>query len=190
MSDTAYCYPPDHVVLKNKLNIRDPERLDYFEREFTTQRSRQGLPTGIFDLKHLRAIHRHIFQDVYDRAGEIRTVEIAKGGHQFQYRRFIEIGMADVHKRLVAGTYLKHLPPKQFAERAGEILGDVKYVHPFREGNGRTQALYLEQLARQAGHPLNLRSIDKQAWMAASKAAHGGNYAPMGDCIYAAIAAS
>jgi cell filamentation protein len=54
------------------------------ERRLVVQRSREGAPTGDFDLRHLRAIHRHLFQDVYDWAGEIRTVEIAKGGSQFR----------------------------------------------------------------------------------------------------------
>src|SRR5690606_15090999 len=49
-------------------------------------------PSGSFDLKHLRAIHRHLFQDVYDWAGELRTVEIFKGGSQFQFRQYIATG--------------------------------------------------------------------------------------------------
>ncbi len=56
----------------------------------------EGVPKGSFDLAHLRAIHRHLFQDVYDWAGELRTVEIFKGGNQFQFRQYIPTGMADV----------------------------------------------------------------------------------------------
>lgn len=147
MSDPVYCYPPDYIVLKNKLDLRDAAQLDYVEREFVTQRTVQGIPSGDFDLTHLRAIHRHLFQDIYDWAGDVRTVEIAKGGSQFQFRRYIATGMADVHRRLVAADYLRRLAPTDFAARAGEIIGDVNYIHPFREGNGRTQMLYLEQLA-------------------------------------------
>lgn len=189
MSDPVYCYPPDHVVLRNKLDLRDVAQLDYVEREFVTQRTAQGIPSGTFDLAHLRAIHRHLFQDVYDWAGELRTVEIAKGGNQFQFRRYISNGMADVHRRVVAGGYLKNLAADDFAARAGEIIGDINYVHPFREGNGRTQALYLEQLALQAGHPLDLRRIVRDEWMAASRAAHAGDCALFRDCIRKAVAA-
>lgn len=190
MSDTVYCYPPDYLVLKNKPGLKDASALNRFERRSAVQRQMEGVPEGDFDLAHLRAIHRHLFQDVYDWAGELRTVEIAKGGNQFQFRRFIETGMADVHRRLAEGDHLKNLTPGDFAERAAEIIGDVNYVHPFREGNGRTQALYLEQLARNAGHLFDLRRIAKESWLAASKAAHSRNYDLLSNCIRTAITVS
>lgn len=187
MSDADYCYPPDYTVIRNKLGLRDAQELDVHEREFVSQRVAQGVPTGDFDLDHLRAIHRHLFQDVYDWAGEIRTVEISKGGSQFQFRRFIEAGMADVHRRLVAGRYLRGLGRAAFALKAGEIIGDINYVHPFREGNGRTQLLYLEQLAARAGHRLDLTKLDRQTWMDASREAHLGQYQAMARSIAMAV---
>jgi cell filamentation protein len=187
MSDETYCYPPDYTVLRNRFGIRDADELDELEREFVTTRMRQRLPLGDFDLSHLRAIHRHLFQDVVDWAGELRTVEISKGGNQFQFRRFIETGMADVRRRLAAQDFLRGLPASDFAERAGAILGDVNYCHPFREGNGRTQLVYLRQLATRAGHGLQLERLDRDAWMAASREAHLGRYEAMGWCIASAI---
>src|ERR1700759_2271368 len=141
MTDDPYVYPGTSV-LKNKLDIRDADLLDYHERELVAHRIAQDAPDGNFDLSHLRAIHRHLFQDVYDWAGEIRTVEISKDGHQFQFQRVIQTGMSDVHRRLVAADFLSGLDLAPFAERAGEIIGDINYVHPFREGNGRTQMQY------------------------------------------------
>jgi len=187
MSDPEYCYPPDHVILRNKLGLCDAAVLDRFERRAVTQRMLEGVPEGQFDLAHLRAIHRHLFQDIYDWAGELRTVEIAKGGSQFQFRRYIAIGMADVHRRLIATDYLRRLAPADFAARAGEIIGDVNYIHPFREGNGRTQMLYLEQLAAQAGHRLDLRMIVRDEWMEACIEAQRGEYASLGTCIDKAL---
>lgn len=187
MSDTEYCYPPDYTVLKNKLGLRDAAELEFFEREFVMERIAQGAPSGNFDLAHLRAIHRHLFWDVYEWAGELRTVEISKGGSRFQFRRYIETGMADVHRRLVARNFLKELDAETFARDAGEIMGDINYVHPFREGNGRVQLLYLEQLAEQAGHQFDLTRLDRDAWMTASREAHSGDYAAMVQCIAAAI---
>ncbi len=183
MSDTDYCYPPDYKVLKNKLGIRDADQLDRAERRFVAQRALEGFPTGNFDLTHLCAIHRHLFQDVFDWAGDIRTVEISKGGSQFQFRQYIETGMADVHRRIKTHNSLRNLPADQFADLAGEILGDINYVHPFREGNGRTQLYYFKQLAGQAGHTVDLTQIAQSTWMAASKQAHEGNYAPMSACL-------
>lgn len=190
MSDEVYTYPPDFDVLRNRFDIRDAVLLDEIEREYAVFRLMEGVPEGGFDLRHLRAIHRQLFQDVYDWAGELRVVEISKGKSQFQFRRFIEAGMADVHRRLVAGDFLKGLDAQAFAREAGPIIGDVNYVHPFREGNGRTQMAYLRQLAAQAGHVFEPRRLDPSAWLAASIAAHQADYAPMARCIGDALRGS
>jgi len=186
VTEDPYTYPGSSV-LRNRLDITDAARLDYFEREAVTQRATESIPKGRFNLAHLRAIHRHLFQDIYDWAGEIRTVEIAKDGHQFQFRRFIETGMADVYRRLKGANFLRGRGRAAFAAATGGIMGDVNYVHPFREGNGRTQLYYLEQLAEQAGHKLDLSQLDPDLWIAASRAAHSGDYAPMGDEIERAL---
>lgn len=186
MSDDPYVYPGT-AVLRNKFDLRDAARLDYEERFFSTQRAEEGVPKGDFDLKHLQAIHRHLFQDVYDWAGQLRTLEISKGGHQFMFRQYIASGMADVHKRIRAAKYFKGQADQVFAVEAGKIIGDVNYVHPFREGNGRTQLLYLQQLCEKAGHSLDLRAFDRDAWMDASRAANNTDYAPMGRVIGAAL---
>jgi len=187
MSDEVYCYPPNFKVLKNKADIRNQSDLDVFERRMTILRLQEEMPKGDFDLTHLKAIHRHIFQDVFDWAGDIRSVEIKKGGSQFQFRQYIETGMADVHRRIVSHGYLKNLSKHNFADLAGEIMGDVNYGHPFREGNGRTQMQYLKQLAEQAGHSIDLTQIDRDLWMRSSRQAHLGDYQLMTHCIRSAI---
>lgn len=184
--DTLYLYPGS-AVLRNKFGIVDKERLEQIERLFVVERAAEGIPKGGFDLAHLRAIHRHLFQDVYEWAGELRKIEIAKDGHQFQFRQYLETGMADVTRRLQKANFLKGLSWADFAAKAGEIMGDVNYVHPFREGNGRTQLYFLEQLAEQAGHPIDLRRLDPQRWIAASRTAHKGDYKPMSDEIARAV---
>ncbi|MBM1556230.1 Fic family protein [Sulfitobacter mediterraneus] len=188
MSDADYCYPPDYTVLKNRLGLRDADHLDRAERRLVTQRALEPLPIGDFDLAHLRALHHHLFQDVFEWAGDLRTVEISKGGSQFQFRQYIETGMTDVHRRITAHNYLRNLPADQFADLAGEILGDINYVHPFREGNGRTQLYFYKQLAEQAGHAVDLTQIEAPAWMDASRQAHEGNYAPMASCLSQTLA--
>ena len=176
--DDPYLYPGT-PVLRNRLGLTDPDQLDKVERRLVAQRIAEGAPTGGFDLTHLRAIHRHLFQDIYAWAGELRTVEIAKGGHQFQFRQFIETGMADVHRRLEQADFLRGVSGAAFAEAAGPIMGDVNYVHPFRDGNGRAQLQYLEQLAEQAGCAIDLARIDPGRWLEASRASHGGDHGPM-----------
>ena len=178
---------PTRPLLRNKLGIFDAGQLEIIERQLVVQRITEGVPSGQFDLAHLRAIHRHLFQDIYDWAGEVRTVEIAKSGHQFQPRRFIETGMADIHRRLRDTDFLRGLRRSAFATAASAITGDLNYVHPFRDGNGRTQLQYLDALARHAGHPLDLSQLSPDGWLSASRAAHHGNYRPMAGEIASAI---
>ena len=135
----------------------------------------------------LRAIHRHLFQDVYDWAGELRTVEIRKGDQQFQFRKYILTGMADVYGRLIRSRFLKGLSSGQFAEQASVIIGDINYIHPFREGNGRTQLQYLKQLAQGAGHSLDLTHIPASRWIEASISSHSADYAAMAAAIATAL---
>lgn len=186
MTDDFYIFPGT-ATLRNKLGITDSGQLDAFERRIVTARAAEGIPAGGFDLAHLQAIHRHLFQDVYDWAGELRAVEISKGGDQFMFRQYIQPGMADVHRRIVARNYFRGLSSEAFAAAVGPIMGDVNYVHPFREGNGRTQLLYLKQLSLAAGHPLDLRNIDPGAWLEASRRAHGVDYDPMSQIIRTAL---
>lgn len=175
MNHDSYVYAGTSV-LRNRLGIRDAHELDRVERQLVRERILEGIPNGDFDLRHLKAIHRHLFQDVYEWAGKIRTVEISKGESQFQFRQYIETGMADVHGRLVKAGFLRKVQRPAFAAGAARIIGDVNYVHPFREGNGRTQLQYLKLLATQAGHSLDLTKIDATRWLDASKEAHLARY--------------
>jgi cell filamentation protein len=180
--EDPYLYPGTSV-LRNLLGIRDADRLDAAERKLVINRTQEGPPSGNLDAGHLRAIHRHLFQDIFDWAGEFRTVEIAKEGSQFQFARFIDVGLADVHRRIVERRFLTELSPDRFCEEAGPIIGDLNYVHPFREGNGRTQVEFLRQLAFRAGHNFTPAKIDQSGWIEASRASHLGNYKPFSEQI-------
>ena len=182
-----YVYPDAPHVLKNKFGIKKADRLDKVERHAVAQRIEEGVPPANFDLNHLRAIHRHLFQDVYTWAGETRTVEIAKDGDQFHLMAYIETGMADIHGRLVRRKFLEGLNAEAFAREVAEIVGDLNYLHPFREGNGRTQLQYLKQLAKRAGHEIDLTRLKGKQWIAASRAAQLTNYEPMRRAIASAL---
>lgn len=187
MGDTEYCYPPEYCILKNKFGIRDEDELDLIERRFAMERTEHGLPTGDFDLNHLKSIHHHLFQDIYEWAGKTRTLEISKGGSQFMPRQFIETGMNDIHSRIVGANYLQNTSKEEFAHQAGELIGDLNHVHPFREGNGRTQMQFLEQLATKAGHAIDLTQIEKEAWIDASIRSHDADYSGMQKCVSGAL---
>ncbi len=183
--NSLYKYP-NSFVLKNKFDLHDPQELDRAERLAVRVRVEQGVPSGSFDLKHLQAIHKHLFQDVYEWAGELRKTNIAKS-HWFMPHDRIEMAMSDVTKRLRAGNYLKDLKTDQFAKQAGIIIGDVNHIHPFREGNGRTQMQYLKQLGNEANHKIDLTRFEKRDWIEASKDANEAKYEKMQECIAASI---
>lgn len=91
--------------------------------------------------------------------------------------------MADVHRRLVKAEFLCGMERSVFVGEAAQIIGDVDCVHPFREGDGRTQLQYLKQLAAQASHSLDLTKIDATGWLDASRQAHRARYALMARLI-------
>ncbi len=176
--DKALYRYPNSRILRNKLKIRQAERLDEAERKLVTQRLLEDVPKGNFDLTHLRSIHKHLFQDIYEWAGELRQVDIAKSDWFLPYDR-IEMGVNDVHKRLRKQNFLIGLDKEEFSIQAGHILGDVNYAHPFREGNGRTQTQYLKQLCEQAGYPIDLTRLSRDSWIDASIKSTRGDYKPM-----------
>lgn len=182
-----YVYLDAPRVLKNKFGIKDAAKLDAAERVHVAQRITQGAPGGEFDLDHLKAIHKHLFQDIYAWAGKTRTVELAKGGDQFHLVAYIETDMADIHRRLLQRRFLFGLDAETFAQEAAQIIGDLNYLHPFRECNGRTQLQYLKQLAKRAGHNIDLTRLQPKQWLDSSRAAQLTNYELMRQAIAAAL---
>ncbi|MGH6815268.1 MAG: Fic/DOC family protein [Hyphomicrobiaceae bacterium] len=183
-----YTYPGS-TVLKNKFNITSQADLEAFETVITDQRSAEGLPSGRFSLTHYRAIHRHLFQDVYDWAGKFRTVRIAKGRSVFCYPEHIETEMRRIFGRLAAERHLRDLPPERLAERIARYLTEINAVHPFREGNGRTQLVFFSFPAERAGHPFDLSRLDPAQVLAAMIAGFQGNERPLADAIGSLISA-
>lgn len=183
MSADPYCYD-NTDVLKNKFNIRDPDKLSEFElgASYTRYTSPVALtlsPGGICQ------IHYHLFQDVYPWAGEIRSVEISKPGAPFCRPQFIEQELKKLTATMNTDTDLKSADPRKFATSAGKHIIELNAIHPFREGNGRTNRLILELLAEHAGHKLSIPRSAQARWMSASKI--GLNYGKsdaMADLIY------
>ena len=112
-----YCYP-DSRVLKNRLGLRDQAQLDAFEAMITAQRGEAPLPSGRLGYAHYRAIHRHLFQDVFAWAGKPRTVRIAKGDSMFCYAEHIDAEMRKLFEGLRAERFLRGLSTEDFARRA------------------------------------------------------------------------
>lgn len=154
-------------VLKNRLGLRDSALLQAFELEMTALRTREGLPQGDLGVGHYRRLHRHLFQDVYSWAGRYRTVRTAKAGNVFCYPEYIAAEMDKLFRRLESDGFLQDLASEVFARRAAAFLGELNAIHPFREGNGRTQLFFLAILAHAAGHPADLRRLRPEPFLAA-----------------------
>ena len=135
MSD-AYYYDALHHVLRNRLNLQRASEFDGFERRFVTQRIAEGVPAGNFDLAHLQAIHRQIFQDLYEWAGVLRVDDVEDGEAHYQAAAKIAGDVAAIHRDLGAKKFLADLEPGDFAREAALLMGDLAFVRPFFEGHG------------------------------------------------------
>jgi cell filamentation protein len=164
--EDPYVYPDTHI-LKNTENIKDAETLAAFELEVVNVRSKSGIPDGKIDAAHYRQIHYHLFQDIYEWAGDYRTIRIAKNGNWFCYPEHIDAQMTQLFEALKADDYLKGLTPTEFATHAAKLLADLNAIHPFRDGNGRTQLSFLSLLADNAGHRINLERINPDKFLEA-----------------------
>lgn len=170
MPDRIYCYP-DSDVLKNKMGVRDSERLSQLERRLTMLRLLELIDKpvrGKFDLKHLQAIHKYIFQDIYEWAGEIRKVDIAKG-NMFCNVRFLSGQAAEIFGKLKDEDYLQGLGEEDIIGRLAYYFSEINALHPFREGNGRSQREFIRCLALHNGYVLNFANASKEEMMKASE---------------------
>jgi cell filamentation protein len=180
--DDVYCYPGS-TVLRNRLDIREQDRLEEYIAAITFQRADEPFPEGRLDYAHFLAIHHHLFQDVFDWAGKIRTVRISKQGNPFCYPEYIDREMRRVFAELETANDLRDLDPETFARKAAHLLAELNAIHPFREGNGRTQNTFLTILAVQAGYPLDLESLNRPDMMRVMIASFGGDEEPLARLI-------
>lgn len=163
--DLDYIYTdPKTGILRNLADITEPDDLLFFESGAVAKRIQElyEKPIKIIGVDSLLSIHRHLFQDVYSWAGKRRKVEISKAGKQFfptthfdNAFRFIDTLISD-YRSISKGDNM------QIAEKLAEILDNVNYLHPFREGNGRAQREFLRLLALEKGLTLNLNPPDNK----------------------------
>ena len=121
-----------------------------------------------FDLRHLQAIHKHLYQDVYEWAGEIRQVNSIKGCTRFLSHSLIEGQSQNIFNQLKQENYLKGLDADNFSKNAAYYLGEINHIHPFLEGNGHTQREFINQLAHHNGHHIEWRNVTRQQMIDAS----------------------
>lgn len=173
---------PDSDVLKNKLGLRVQAELDAFEADATAIRLFELACKplqGSFDLPHLQALHRHLFQDVYEWAGDLRTVDISKGDSRFANWAHIGGYLGRVLSQLPQENFLRGCPPEDAIRRLAHYMGEINAVHPFREGNGRVQRAFCSQLAEQAGYFIDFDGVERGEMYAAMIASFHGDPMPL-----------
>ncbi len=172
MSNSYKYIDPDHTytdpetgVLRNLLNITDPEVLLFVESGAVSKRLQELYehPIKINGIESLFKIHKQLFQDIYIWAGKKRIVEISKNGKQFfptshfdNAFRYIDTLIAEFKKVSKNNKIL-------LAEKLADILDNVNYLHPFREGNGRSQREFLRLLALEKDLTLNLNPANNKS---------------------------
>lgn len=170
------CYPGT-VVLINLLDIRNQTDLDAVEGTIVPAKAalwEANPQMESFDFAHYCAIHHFLFEDLYEWAGKPRTVDISKKGTQFCPASQIDSTAKAIFARLKKQNFLVGLNKERFISAIVDLYERTNELHPFREGNGRTQRVFLSQLARHAGYTLDFGRADPDDLMIATIQASGG----------------
>ena len=171
-----HCYPGT-TVLVNRLGIREQAELDRVERQIVLLKSaiaERELPFRDVDLSYYLDLHRMLFDELYDWAGTLRDIDLSKKGTVFYPARELErIGELQF-RHLREADYLCGLKRRAFAKALAALYHDLNMLHPFREGNGRTERLFLTLLVRNAGYEISFAGCDRDLLtIAAIRSAQG-----------------
>lgn len=173
---TDDCYQGTTVLI-NKLNINNQGDLDAVESAIVPAKAAlwEENPLMVsFDFAHYCAIHKYLFEDLYEWAGKIRTVDISKKGTPFCPAVQIESTAQAGFSRLQAQNYLRGLNKTAFTNELVDPYERTNELHPFREENGRMQRVFLSQLTHCAGYELDFTCIDSDDLMIATIQSAGG----------------
>ena len=172
---SANCYEGTTCLI-NKLGIKDEKKLAEIEAQITFAKAvmLEATPLeGNFDFAHFKKIHEFLLCDLYEWAGQIRTVDISKKRTKFLTAASIDKIATQCFSKIADG-YLDDLSFEDFAKRIAEFYNDVNHIHPFREGNGRVQRIYFTQLIRHYGYDINFSEVDTDELMIATIQASQG----------------
>ena len=178
---TRVVYPGTSVYV-NKLDIRDLPSLEKIERYLSATRAMQGFPARAHFRSYagFKAIHRHLFQDLYIWAGRERRYSTGRGLAPFALPEHIDHWMTQRYAALRAERFLAGRTLDDFAEAAASHVNEINAAHPFIDGNGRTQRFWLRMLADNAGFEFRLTGRDRKRWNDASAQGFAASdHAPM-----------
>jgi cell filamentation protein len=164
--DPDYIYTdPKSGLLRNIQDISDPDVFLFVESAAVTKRLQELYehPIKIKGIESLFEIHRHLFQDMYVWAGKKRIVEISKDGKQFFPTSHFDNALRYIDQLIAEFKNIQNDKLNLISGKLAEILDNVNYLHPFREGNGRTQREFLRLLALEKGMTHNLNPPDNKS---------------------------
>ena len=164
------CYE-NSTVLINKFDIRDEAQLDAVERSITSgliAKTMIEMPFENVDFKFYKNLHNYVFSDIYEWAGSVRSIDMSKKGTNFCSATKINERAERIFLNLQITDYLKMVPAEEFINEFTDLYCDLNYLHPFREGNGRIQRLFLNMLLRYNNKTINFANIDKDLLMIAT----------------------
>lgn len=152
----AFLYP--NGTLRNKLNIQDPDKLSSVEFRMVAHHASWLLDHGyqVRNMDDFPKIHQFLFGELYSWAGQLRTYYISKGGTTFMPPTAFDMALTNINGQL--DELVKEKQPTAF--QYAKLLDSLNYLHPFREGNGRTTRLFLQLLAANHGQYLDLGHQD------------------------------
>ncbi|TCD53557.1 cell filamentation protein Fic [Alloscardovia theropitheci] len=151
------------MVLENKMNIQDSSQLAREEEKLSKRKAIKLFEEKILDkfepgtFDTLQEIHRYLFEDIYEFAGQVRTVNIAKGGFRFAPVMYLEAAL----------THIDSMPQTNFDEIIEKYV-EMNVAHPFREGNGRSMRIWLNQLLKkEVGLVIDWNAVDREDYLLA-----------------------
>ena len=151
------------MALENKLGITNSAELAREEERISKKKAVELFESGSLDklapgrFASLQAIHKALFKDIYDFAGELRTVNLAKGNFRFAPLMYLEAALANIDK----------MPQSTFDEIVEKYV-EMNIAHPFREGNGRSTRLWLDQMLKAGiGQVVDWSKVDKEDYLLA-----------------------
>ncbi|UZE22002.1 putative adenosine monophosphate-protein transferase Fic [Pseudomonas sp. B21-056] len=179
VGEDAYCYAGS-TVLRNKLDIRDEPTLSEAEQQLSAiAADNVEFNPPPYNLVYLQNIHRLLFSDLYEWAGELRTVGMAKQDTRFCQPQFMEKEAGKIFKSMATARWFEGMSRAELIIAVADAYSDINVVHPFREGNGRAQRILFEHLIMNAGFEISWWGIEKEEWIVANIAAYNCTLGPM-----------
>ncbi len=157
------CYNMKTMILENRLGITEPAELAREEERISKKKAVELFETGMLNkldagkFSSLKAIHKYLFEEIYDFAGKLRSVNIAKGNFRFAPVMYLEAAIENIEK----------MPQSDFDEIIEKYV-EMNVAHPFREGNGRSTRIWLDCiLKKEIGKVVDWSKVDKEDYLLA-----------------------